>query len=115
MWFREGYSVFLRRVSTRWRRGLLLLTFVFPLSLSSLDTAPLLGSDHMFETMTQEIEQLLSKVRLREGPLGVFVLGHLPKGKFSPKVSTTESLRGSFEIVLTNLVRHFAPPEAEFS
>ncbi|KAL1466999.1 hypothetical protein MTO96_005868 [Rhipicephalus appendiculatus] len=28
----------------------------------SLDTAPLLGRDHMFETMTLEIEQLLSKL-----------------------------------------------------
>lgn len=45
----------------------------FPLYFSdlySLDSAPLLGRDHMFETMTLEIEQLLTKVR---GCLGTFI------------------------------------------
>ncbi|CAN7987203.1 unnamed protein product, partial [Ixodes pacificus] len=76
----------------------------------SLDTAPLLSSDHMFETMTLEIEQLLSKLgdvndQMSQGQ-------QLPFGQHAPGGATVVHTLQRHRDILQDYAREFQKTRA---
>ncbi|CAN7985884.1 unnamed protein product, partial [Ixodes hexagonus] len=76
-----------------------------------LDTAPLLGSDHMFETMTLEIEQLLSKLGDVNDQMSQSQCQQLPFGQNAPGATVVHTLQRHRDI-LQDYAREFQKTRA---